>query len=158
MPDEHKAPKLRPVRAWLYDMTSPQWSLLRWCLVLLLILGRVADGDPFTIRSWLGVLAVSAVLMLPNIASIAFAGMRLDLSHTQEQLGEVRRQVQHLQVQVAAAATSRSSSHTFLGYSPDQVRDIVGGGSDVAKPSGTESLLDLLANLDKQLPGEDVSS
>src|SRR5712692_10502064 len=70
-------------RRWADAQAAP-WPFIRWVAVVVLMIGRWAAGIPANITGWLGVLAIAGALILPDVAGIAFAGVRVELRRVRE--------------------------------------------------------------------------
>src|SRR5260370_4620034 len=73
-------------RRWA-DAEAGPWPFIRWLAVVALMIGRWAAGIPASVTGWLGVLAGAGALILPDVAGIAFAGVRVELRRVRERQG-----------------------------------------------------------------------
>src|SRR5260370_24215431 len=96
-------------RRWADAQAAP-WPFIRWLAVVALMIGRWAAGIPASITGWLGVLAVAGALILPDVAGIAFAGVRVDLRRVREgqdeserEGGRLRQESHQVQIRQASA-------------------------------------------------------
>jgi hypothetical protein len=89
---------------WQRAVRSGWGQAIRWLAVLGLVLWRWAAGLPSGLTGWVPVLAVSLLLLLPDVSSVAFAGVRLEMRRAREEVAALRQQVTQLQMTQARAA------------------------------------------------------
>jgi len=96
--------------AWRAERDTAPLPLLRWGAVLAIAVGvaiaRWAAGVPHDITSAWPALAVALVLILPDLGSITFGGLKLEMRQTKAEVERLGSQIQIMQVQQAAARAS----------------------------------------------------
>lgn len=97
-------------RRWREDRGTGPLPAVRCGLVLLLAVGvaiaRWSAGIP---RGWTGLLPaliIAVVLLLPDLSSFAFGGLKLEMRETRGEVGRLRDQVQVMQIQQASASAT----------------------------------------------------
>jgi hypothetical protein len=151
----------KEVPHWLDPSVRP-WPFLRWVAVIVLIAVRVADGDPTKVQSWIGIMAICAALILPDIASLAFGGVKVELRQQQEELDEAKRQIRQLQVaQAVVQATVQARQVTQNIFTSEQViADAIANSEAVSAGERSESVVfadDADASPVDPVAGRDVS-
>ena len=95
---------------WQQSRDMAPLPLYRWLVVIGLLAWRWAAGIPNNIDGWLGVLAICLVLVLPDAASIAVGGLKIEMRQAKEEVANLKQQMFQMQIQQAAAAADQANS------------------------------------------------
>ena len=119
-------------RRWADAQAAP-WPFIRWLAVVALMIGRWAAGIPATVTGWLGVLAVAGALILPDVAGIAFAGVRVELRRVRERQVETEREVAGLRQEIHQMQIQQASAQARSGvyFGDESIRRLFGGAGAV---------------------------
>jgi hypothetical protein len=99
-PDARRQPGAAPAKgdAWEQIMHSSWSQAVRWLAAVALVIGNWAiTARPGALAAWLPVIIISVVLVVPDVHSIAFGGVELELRRTKEEVAELRHEVTMLQ-------------------------------------------------------------
>lgn len=138
MPEGNEPP--RPAEAkpnwWQQALRSGTGQAIRWLLVLILLLGHWLvttlgpitghghwltsaslvfgqKGNPGNFAGWVPVIIISVLLLLPDLESVAFGGVKLEMRRTREEVAGLRDQITNLQIaQARAGAIGALTLHT----------------------------------------------
>lgn len=100
--------------AWHSDLTKPPLPGLRWALLLILGLSCWAAGIPLDVRDWLAPIIIAGALILPDVAGLGIAGVRVDLRQAQDDIATLRQDVNN-------QARASSLSILSIGGDPDRL-------------------------------------
>jgi hypothetical protein len=141
MPKDNSTP--RPAEAelnwWQQALRSGTGQAIRWLLVLILLvghwlvttLGPIAGhghwlttgsqvfgqkGNPGNFAGWVPVIIISVLLLLPDLESVAFGGVKLEMRRTREEVTDLREQITNL---VTAQAQARAGAIGTLSLQTD---------------------------------------
>jgi hypothetical protein len=82
---------------WLATVLGPVSGHGRWLTDASLVLGQ--KGNPGSFESWLPVLIISVLLLLPDLDSVALGGLKLETRRTREDIAALRQQITMMSVQ-----------------------------------------------------------
>ncbi len=98
---------------WQRAVHSGIGQAARWLAVLGLVIWRWQAGVPSTFIGWLPVLVVGVLLLLPEAESVEFAGVKLEMRRTKQEVANLRQQVTQLQVTQLQAAQAGAIGAVF---------------------------------------------
>jgi hypothetical protein len=82
---------------WLATVLGPVTGHGRWLTDGSLVFGQ--KGNPGSFSGWVPVVIISVVLLLPDVDSIAFGGMKLEMRRTRSEVAGLRQQIGLLSIQ-----------------------------------------------------------
>jgi hypothetical protein len=86
---------------WLVTSLGPVTGHEHWLTSASLVLGQ--KGNPGSFSGWAPVIILSVLLLLPDVESVAFGGVKLEMRRTREEVEGVRQQLTNLQIAQARA-------------------------------------------------------
>jgi hypothetical protein len=76
-----------------------------------MVLGQ--RGNPGSFAGWIPVIIVSVVLLLPDVETVAFGGVKLEMRRTQEEVADLRAQLTLLKQD--QEQTQEVHNHFYIG-------------------------------------------
>jgi hypothetical protein len=88
---------------WQQAIHSGTGEAVRWVAALGLVVWRWLAGPPANLGGWLPVLILAVFLLLPDVRSVEFRGLKLEMRQAREDIAGLRQQITQLQVTQAGA-------------------------------------------------------
>ena len=136
--------------AWREKRDTAPLPLLRWSGAVGIFAGQWIAGIPAGLAGWICPSVIAGLLILPDAGSISFGTMKVEMRqakeevrHTREGVERLGAQIQQLQVQQAAAASSANGNTVYVlpdAKSADALRGSVAATTAVKAGEDTGSL------------------
>jgi hypothetical protein len=89
-------------------------AVVRWLAAAHVVAGGWAAAVPQNATGYVLTFLPVLLLILPEVNSLAFGGLKVEMRKTQGEVGKLGDQIHQLQLQQAAAAASASSGHQVV--------------------------------------------
>ena len=93
-------------------------AVVRWLAAAHVLTGNWAAGVPQSTTGYVLTFLPVGLLILPEVNSLAFGGLKVEMRKAQEEVSKLEEQVHQLQLQQVAAAASASSGHQVVLTDP----------------------------------------